>query len=263
MKEKTFYYKDELNDDFLDTNIKTKEVPTNYRYFKNPIRRAWSFFFYYCIAVPIVFLLQKLIFREKIIGKKKLKEAKKNGYFIYANHIRAMGDAFTPTLITLPKRAYIVVSPDAVSNCFLRRMVEDLGGMPTPNSMAGLKNYYNAIKKHAQKKHAVFIYPEAHVWPFYTGIRPFKDTSFRFPAEFGKPVYTATTVLHKKRWGKGVITRVYIDGPFYPDETLSVRENQKRLRDLAYECMLERSKLTTYSPHTYIKVEEKTAEEAS
>ncbi len=256
MKRRTFYYKDELNDDFAGTNIKQKPLSTNYKYFRNPIRRGWAFLFYYCIAIPIVFVAQKIIFRERIIGKKKLKKERKNGYFLYANHIRAMGDAFTPTLITFPKKLNIVVSPDAVSNWFLKRLVEDLGGMPTPNSMAGLKNYYGAIKRHIDEKHAIVIYPEAHVWPFYKDIRPFKDTSFRFPAELKKPIYTATTTMKKKRFGNGVTTKVYIDGPFYADENLTVKENQKRLRDIAYEVMVERSKLSTHSPHNYIKIEE-------
>ncbi len=256
MKRRTFYYYDELNDDFAGMHIRRKDVATDYRYFRKPLRRAWAFLFYYLIAVPIVFVLQKLIFRERIIGKKKLKAGKKSGYFLYANHIRLMGDAFTPTLITFPKRANIVVSPAAVSNPFLRLLVEDLGGMPTPNSMAGLKNYYGAIQLHCRKKHAIVIYPEAHVWPFYKDIRPFKDISFRFPAEMGKPVYTATTTTYKKRFGNGVKTKVYVDGPFYADPALSVKENQKALRDLAYEAMVARSKLSTHCPHEYIKVEE-------
>ena len=30
---RTYYYSDELNDDFAGTNIKRKELPLNYKYF--------------------------------------------------------------------------------------------------------------------------------------------------------------------------------------------------------------------------------------
>ncbi len=256
MKKKTFYYKDELNDDFAGTNINQKPLPADYKYFHGPFRNFLAFIVYYIIAFPIVFILQKITFHERIIGRKKLKEARKSGYFVYANHTRMMGDAFMPSIMAAHKKAYIVANPDALSLPFLRRIVEDLGVVPVPSGIVGMKNYYGAIRKHAKKNHVLFIYPEAHVWPLYTGIRPFKDVSFRFPAECMKPVYTATTTFHKKRFGRGVKTKVYIDGPFYPDENLSVKENQMRLRKIAFETMSERSKLSTYSPNEYIKIEE-------
>lgn len=34
----------------------------------------------------------------------------------------------------------------------------------------------------------------------------------------------------------------YIDGPFFPDESLPVRQRQQNLRDQVYRCMVERSR---------------------
>jgi hypothetical protein len=36
----------------------------------------------------------------------------------------------------------------------------------------------------------------------------------------------------------------YVDGPFYPDETLPLAQQKKKLRDDIFEKMTERSKLS-------------------
>ena len=252
---KIYYYSDELKDDFAGTHIRRKPLPADYEYFpKNPVRRFFGFLLYRVIALPIVFLYEKIVCGEKIVNRKVLKKYGKDGYFLYANHTSAVGDAFTPTLVSFPKKAYIVVNPDAASIPVVRTLVEMLGGVPLPTDLKGMRNFHSAVLKHAEQKHCVMIYPEAHIWPYYTKIRPFKDASFRYPAEAGKPVFTYTTTFQKRKFFSRPKVTVYVDGPFYPDPALSVRENRKRLRDLAYEAMVKRSEKSTCEYATYIRV---------
>lgn len=67
------------------------------------------------------------------------------------------------------------------------------------------------------------IYPEAHIWPFYTGIRPFPDTSFRYPVQQKLPVFCLTNTYQRR--GKSHIPQIvtYLDGPFYPDAELPAK----------------------------------------
>ena len=100
MKRQTYYYSDPLTDDFAGTNIKTKNITKDYAYFpKNPFRKIWRVFFYRVIAIPTVFIMQRFCFREKYVGREKLKPYKKDGFFMYGNHTRLMGDAYCPQLI--------------------------------------------------------------------------------------------------------------------------------------------------------------------
>jgi arginine utilization protein RocB len=48
---------------------------------------------------------------------------------------------------------------------------------------------------------------------------------------------------------------VYIDGPFYPETDLRVRDAQKKLRDQIYETMKKRSENSTYERIKYVKKE--------
>lgn len=253
--ERTFYYTDELNDDFAGTNIDQKPLPEDYEYFtNNPVRKAFAWFLHHVIAVPVCFVMLKVMSSQKIVGREKLKPYKKSGFFLYGNHTRTAGDAYTPSMVSFPKKPYIVVNPDATSLPFLKNIVEDLGGMPVPNTLKGQKKFLSAIDKHMEKGDVVCIYPEAHIWPGYTGIRPFTATSFSYPVKTDKPCFTFTTT-YQKRLFFGVKTTVYIDGPFFPDKEKPKSEQKQALRDEVYNAMLERSKLSTFAPNKYVKIE--------
>ncbi len=253
---KTFYYVDELRDDFAGTDINTKKISGGYQYLtRNPLRKAFSWFLHHIIATPIVFLYNQIGHGERIVGRKKLKPYWKTGYFMYGNHTRAAGDGYEPSLASFPRKAYIIAGPDAVSIPGVRRIVQDLGVIPLPSDTASARNFHEALRELSEEGFPIAIYPEAHIWPYYTKIRPFPDGSFRYPAEFGKPVFTFTTTYKKRGFLPLPRATVYIDGPFFADPSKNVRENRKALRDLAYETMVQRSKESTFSKYDYVKLE--------
>jgi hypothetical protein len=59
------------------------------------------------------------------------------------------------------------------------------------------------------------------------------------------PAFCFTNTYQKKRFSKHPRIVTYVDGPFYPDETLPLAQQKKKLRDEIYETMTERSKLST------------------
>lgn len=253
---KVYYYQDELNDDFAGTNISQKPVRAEHKYIsKNPLWNFCAFVLYRFIATPLVFLFQKIAFGERYVNKKAFRGYRKTGYFLYGNHTNGVGDAFSPSMITFPKKAYMIASPDAVSIPVVSTIVKMLGGMPVPTELRALKSLKDAVNKRARKKNCIVIYPEAHIWPYYTKIRPFRDASFKYPAENNKPVFCFTKTYQKPRFGKLPKTTVYIDGPFFPDMSLGVKENQKMLRDKVYQTMCERAKNSTHQYAAYVKLD--------
>lgn len=253
MKERTYYYSDPVNDDFAGTDINTRELPSDYSYFpKTAIRRGFAFWLYHIFAAPIVFVLQKACYGEKVVGRRKLKDYRKDGFFLYGNHTRTMGDAYCPGLLAWPKKAYIVAGMDTFSIKGITRLVEDLGGVPLPNNVKGLRKFNQAIREHADKHHVITIYPESHIWPQYTGIRPLKAASFHYPAETGKPVFTFTTTWQKRKILKGPRTVVYVDGPFIPDMDLPIDKRKERLRDQVYEAMVNSARNSNYEKIHYV-----------
>ena len=116
----------------------------------------------------------------------------------------------------------------------------------------------HAMEKRLVQGHPVLIYPEAHIWPYYTAIRPFKSTSFRYPIKFQVPSFCYTTTYQRQGKKKKPKMVIYVDGPFYPNkDLLDIKEQQEDLRNQVYNCMVERSKNSNFQYIEYIKKEKK------
>lgn len=256
MKEQEiYYYSDELNDEFSGSHIIPRVIDEKYKYLhKNIFWNLAHFLVQNVLSVPIKLLYAKLKFRIKYIGKEKLKKYKKEGYFVYANHTQVFADTFLTSNVIYPKRNYLIVNPENVSMKFLGNFVQMFGAIPIPTGRDGMKNFLTAIKYHIQKGHSITIYPEAHIWPYYTKIRPFKSVSFKYPIELDKPVFCITNTYQKRGKNKVKITS-YIDGPFLVNKDLETKQEQKKdLRDRVYNQMVERSKNSNFE---FIKYEYK------
>lgn len=254
MKEtKIIYYSDELNDEFSTAKIKPRKIDENYIYsHKNLIWRASSFLLQNVISMPIKWIYAKVKFKHKIIGKEKFKIAKNSGYFIYCNHTQEFADTFLPSLAVFPKRNFFIVNPENVSMKGIQKLVELLGAIPIPSNLKAYKNFFEIIEKRIQSKYSITIYPEAHIWPYYTKIRPFKDVSFKYPSYLNVPVFCITNTYQNYKNNKIQIIS-YVDGPFYPDPELNIKQNQKMLRDTVYEKMSQRSLNSNIEYIKYIK----------
>lgn len=253
------YYEDELNDEFSGTFIKPIEINEKFKYIhKNPFWNICSFILQNVLSVPVKLLYSKIKFRLKYVGKENIKKYKKEGYFIYVNHTQNFADTFIPSNPIYPKRNFFLVNPENVSMKGLKNFVQMLGAIPIPNNIKAMKNFQGAIEQKINKGYAITIYPEAHIWPYYTKIRPFKDVSFSYPAKLLKPVFcmTNTYQLYGKKKNKIQIV-TYIDGPFLPDESLLIKERKKVLRNKVYDKMVERSKSSNVEYIKYIKNENK------
>ena len=258
---KIYYYRDPLNDDFANNGIEEKPTKKNFKYVhKNPIYKLIEFIVYYIIAKPVVWAINKIVYKQKIVNHLKIKKKDIKGCFIYANHTSDMGDAFTPNLI-FARRNNIIVNPAALSIPGIKILVQMLGAMPLPSMNVDLiHRYKDAIKLFVKKKQSITIYPEAHIWPFYTDIREFTSASFGYPVECNKPVICITnTYVPKGKKGFKLVS--HVDGPFYPDILLDKNKAKEKLRNEVYETMIKRSKQSPqFEKFKYIdltKIEEK------
>ena len=252
-KQKVIYYRNELEDEFAGDNITPKTIDGKYCYEANTVSHL---FWYRIIAIPLAFLYMKLHFHHKIVNKGVLKPFKKQAYFMYGNHTHFLADALIPTMVNLPKTVSVIVHPNNVSMPVLGKITPSLGALPLPDDVDAAKNFMKAIDRRVKKKQCIMIYPEAHIWPYYTDIRPFKDLSFRYPVSYRAPVFCLTNTYQKRKFGNKPRIVTYIDGPFYPKEGLSAKEQKKQLRDFVYEKMKERAKNNEVVLVRYEKIKE-------
>ncbi|MEE0956482.1 MAG: 1-acyl-sn-glycerol-3-phosphate acyltransferase [Ruminococcus sp.] len=251
---RVYYYNDEVNDDFASTNGKINSDTVNGDYRYNHPSVGWkiaSFFAYRVFATPLVWLYTKVWLGVRVKNRRALRKVK--GCFVYMNHTQNIADAFLPTISAFPKRAYVVTGPETVSIKGIRVLVALLGAVPLPSALSAYRNFEHRLKEAMQEKAAVFIYPEAHIWPYCNFVRSFPDKSFSYPCRTGSPVVAAVTVYRQRRVFKKLhpnIT-VYLSEPFYPDPSLPEKQARKKLRDQAYEFMSRTAK--EHGSYEYVK----------
>lgn len=240
------FYSDEINDDFGNINHKKRDCyakGSKYKFIRKGFYKYWSNFIAIGIVTPVIsiigwFMGYKFKGYENLIDLK----AKKCGYFIYANHA-SIFDVCATLVLSFPKRVNFTGYSDALDVTIARPFLRILGYIPLPTNPRNLLDFQKVLEYYSTKeKEIVAIYPEAHIWPTYTGVRNFNRTSFRYPSKFNLPV---VPVFFARRPRVGIwkyikktpCVTTYIGKPIYPDETKNQKENMLFLGDKSYNYM--------------------------
>lgn len=257
------YYHDESKDDFIFIkSVESKPPKKNYRYeYRNPIAKFLSFLLFYVVAVPLVYIVCKIWYGFKVKGKHH-KKGIKSGYMVYSNHVLPVEFLFTFVSLSLPRRTFIICNDDAVKIPVVGSLAKCLGALPlTRNSVSSARELFRVVEKKLKKNNVVMVMPEARIWPYYTGIRPFSHHSFLYAVKNNVPVIPAVTTFRKPKGlfknYRGPRVTVYYGPPVYPDPALSHHENCQRIRDTIYAFMSNAA--ATYNEveyYKYIKVDE-------
>jgi len=257
-KHRYYYYYDERNDDFANNGIDGKPTPPDFDYL--PKNLAWRIFkplvYYFILMFPFIWAFSTAyILRVKNTKVLRDRKDRKKGYFVYGNHTTWVEDAVVHPMMSFPKPAYTIVHPDAISIKYAGTIVKMMGAMPNPSSRQTYVGFMNAAKEMYENGNPIVVYPEAHIWPKYNGVRDFPDVSFNLPVKLDAPCFVRSTVYRKRKNGH-TRAEVFYDGPFYADQSLPAKEAQKDLRDRIHAKMCERCADSVLdSRYHYIKVD--------
>lgn len=258
--ERVFYYESESDDPIkTDEQEKGQEVrlPEGYQFIpRNPFVKLYSAILFRAFRL-FGRWYEKRYWQAKFYGREKLREVRGSGYVMYANHTNAFHDVFGPA-IAADRRIFTIISPVNLKVPGIGKFLPYIGALPLGKTTDEKKAFHEAADARLRQGNCLVIYPEAHLWPYYTGVRKFPagDKSFTYAARNKLPIFTMTTTYHKRKDKKhGDLPRmdVYVDGPFWPDESKSEAENRAMLAKKAYDSMLKYSKKSTYEYFKYIR----------
>ena len=257
MKRKTIYYQT-FNDNFTTIKLKARKIDSKYKYVhKNILYRFFSFVFYRLFAMPFSYIFIKLKHNIKLKNRKVLKQIdRKQGFFLYANHSMAHADPFIPTFAVFPRKNFLVVHPDNISQPIVGNIMPMLGAIPLPDDIRAGKNIMECLEYRIINNSVITIYPEASIWPYYNSVRPFPSNSFAYPIKYKCPVFCMTNTYQKSKFTSQPRVTTFIDGPFYPNTELSLKEQKEDLRNRVYECM--KNRCDEFSTYEYIKYQKNT-----
>lgn len=243
---KVLYYND-FTDDFVESRGQDYHLPSNYKWIRSHSLPVLYFIF------SLWARLHRLIHGIKYENTKILKKYQNTAYFIYANHTQPLSDILAPADYCRPHRVRFLASPANLAIPVIGNFLPDLGALPVPSDLHDFVKLEAAIKHYYDKGDAIVIYPEAHVWPWYTGIRPLPVSAFSYPARLSAPVFTATTIYKKRRFGRRKPKMIIrLDGPFYADPALGRRAATRALHDQVAQTLAKNAKKSNYD---YIKYE--------
>lgn len=244
-------YYNSYTDDFEQSANEDFALPDNYKWVRTDFLSRLLSAIIYSLAVIFSTVYCRCFLHMRVKGRKNLKGVK-GGFFIYGNHTQPVGDVFIPALCVFPKRIYTVVSTANYGIRVIGKILVFLGALPTTDSLRGIKELNRAIEYRIEHGHPIVIYPEAHVWEYYTDIRPFPDTSFKFPVKLNRPAFAMTVTYKKSRLFKKPIMEVFLDGPFYPSGD-KAKERAVSLHHQVFTAMKQRSKNSNYEYIEYKK----------
>ncbi len=248
----TVRYYHSYDEDIVVSKRQDAQIPGHYKwYHTNVIYRVLACIVYR-LATVFAFFYAKVVLHIRVENRQAFRKCRKQGYILYGNHTQPIGDAFNPAVYVAPKRIYTVAGPANLGIPVLGRILPMFGALITPDTYEGMKQLLDAMDKLLKKGRCIVIYPEAHVWPWCTFVRPFQKTSFNFPVTFQVPCYCMTTTYQKPKHGRRPKIVVYIDGPFYANPDARKKDEQKRLHDEIFACMTMRSQNSDYE---YIRYE--------
>ena len=257
-QKRVVYYTDELEDDFAITrNITKPKERTGDHFYESSsfVKRPVAWLLYRAVATPIGWIYSRVFYGVRVKNRSVILKLR-GGCFLYGNHTQNVIDAFLPTIAAFPKRCDVITARDAVSLPVIKHVVPALGGVPLPESYQDVRSFLESIRRRLGKGHAIAIYPEAHIWPYYNKIRPFSEAAFSYPCRFGVPAVPFTVTYRKRKILSFLppVVNVIIGEPVYPDPALNKKEAMKQMRDAVYEqmCMAAQE---SYEHIQYIKKE--------
>lgn len=241
-----------INDDLMQTHDQNYEVKADfqwthtnqtYLFFRGIMQHLISWF-----AWPF----ERLWLSVRVVNGGSLKPYRHQAIYLYGNHTQPQGDVFLPYY--LHANVSVIISPANMGIPILGKLMPLAGAIPTPKNTHQFKNFIHVIKTRVRQGSWIVLYPEAHLWPYYTKIRPMNAAAFHYPINKTAPVFCMTTTYQRpNREGHKPKLTIYIDGPFSTNQQLSKKEQQSDLQQQVQQCMQTRSKHSNYEFLDYEK----------
>ena len=190
---------------------------------KNTIFNFFANIFYYLIAVPIVFLIDKIFLDYKVIGRENIKKVP-GGKITISNHMHYL-DCTMNGLANFPDYSYFVTLESNFKIPIVGPLIKLLRAIPIPTKIEEKKQFYKNISKLLEEGETIHIYPEGELRVYEKELNKFHKGAFAMAVENNVPIIPTVITTHKPEGiykyikTKPVMTHVILE-PIYPDLTI-------------------------------------------
>lgn len=257
----TFTY-ESPTDDFVSSAHQDYRLPPGHVWFRNGAGHALFFRFFYALFFIVSWIYARLVLRVRVVGFRRFRQymaSHRTACFVYGNHTLPQGDIALTVLLNYPHKVSAILSPANFGIPVIGTILRHCDMLAVPKTKQQSMDFHSAMDHLVDSGVTIAIYPEAHVWPYYTRIRPFSGRSFKYPLRYGVPAWSSTVTYQRRKIGKKPKVTVFVDGPFFPapnldsEARLTPEEQRADLRDRIQRTMEMRSEASTYEYKKYRK----------
>lgn len=251
---KTKYYTDVQNDDFFAGKTYDKiVVDQNFDYRRKSFgKRVFDFVLYYVFAKPILGFVLFVAKRTKIVGRENLKKVRKKGCMLVCNHSNILDAYLGGAGLLALRKNYIICSSNSVKIPVVGGLILALGGLPVPETIGASKRFFAHTRGLLESGGVISVFPEAHLWPYATFVRPFNKTCFRIAASAKACVVPVAVTYRQSKFFKNGRPRavVFVGEPIFFDRNSSREANAEKFFEKSLEFI--RSKVEKSDNYCYI-----------
>ncbi len=216
------------------------EIDDDYEYVNNGFLFKIASTLLYIIALPIVFIYNKVMYNFKIYGKENLSSIE-TGKVTVSNHVHPM-DCTMNALANAPKSLYFISIKSNFEIPIIRHVIRLLHAIPIPEKISEKTKFFATINQLLKDKKTVHFYPEASLWPYYRKLRKFKNGAFKAAVVNNVPVVPMVYKFVKPYGVRKLIKKrpfieLHILDAVYPDLNLSEKEAEEKLKQTVYNNM--------------------------
>ena len=241
------FFKCAINDEKTKLAIHKDKKLREYRLKTKARKDVWNLLkvvFYYTIATPMLYIIDKIFFGLKIEGKKNMRIAKKTGAITICNHIHNFDSTFC-AMGMFPKKPIFTTLPSNLEPSMIGYTVRLLGGVPTPNSVGETKAFIYNLSKSARDRRIIHVFPEGELIKYDDKLREFKKGAFYLAVDSKRPIvpmrinYRTPVGIYKLFKKNSPCITLKIGEPLYHDFLLEKNEAVVDLQTRAEKVMDE------------------------
>ena len=239
---------DELNniEDTVNDNWRKLEfnIDQNYEYVpKSKVFQKCSDLLYYGVAIPILYVLTKIVYDLKIEGKENILKLD-CGAISVSNHVLTL-DCAMVGLALESKRIYYTTIESNFKIPIVRKLIKLLRAIPIPSSIKNKPFFVKALDEILKNGDIVHFYPESSLHYYDNKIRRFKSGAFHFAVKNDVPIlpmvftFRRPNGLRRVFKNKSDVTLTILE-PINPKGDFeNIREEIDRLKEEVFEKMNE------------------------
>ena len=209
---------------------------------RSKIVNFFSTLFYYVIAIPLLFIYNKLAFGLKINGRKNLKKLKKKGAVSISNHVHPM-DCTMNAIAMFPRQVHYTSLKSNFNLRFAGGILHFVGVIPVADKVSEMPVFLQEVKRLVKKKRLLHVYAEGRLCNYYAGIREFNRGAFMIAREAQVPILPIVLSWRKRRGIYKLFlptkpcATITIGEPIYPDYMLFSKEQETDLMERTVKAM--------------------------